>query len=175
MTLESSLSCLACSRQKTRPLPVSMSSMFYTQVFCTKLYQKLQSWNVTWESCTIHFCTKKASVKCWWIWHPVSMSPTFYEHLMGAKIPKLLKDTHDFTVFCSLMICARKYIDEINPMPPNILLAAFLYQSVFHTFSLLSVCICYLLSKEFQHKSCSKNVAEIDSLSLYRVEVIDYQ
>jgi len=38
--------------------------------FCTKFWsQKLQSWNVTRESCVVCFCTEKACVKCWWNWH----------------------------------------------------------------------------------------------------------
>ncbi len=47
----------------------SISSMFYAHVFLSKFWrQKLQSWNETWESCPICFCTKNACIKCWWNW-----------------------------------------------------------------------------------------------------------
>jgi len=50
----------------------SISSTFYERVFCAKFcLQKLQSWNITRESCTIRFCMKKARVKCSWNWHLV--------------------------------------------------------------------------------------------------------
>jgi len=50
-------------------LQPSILSMFYTPVFHTKFWrQKLQSCNVTRESCTIRFCTKKLCIKCWWNW-----------------------------------------------------------------------------------------------------------
>ncbi len=43
---------------------------FFCPLFVYKiLLQKLQSWNVTRESCVIRFHTKKAHVKCWWNWH----------------------------------------------------------------------------------------------------------
>jgi len=55
----------------------SISSTFYERIFCTTFWgQKFQSWNITRESCSKHFRTKKAGVKCWWNWlHKVCYFP----------------------------------------------------------------------------------------------------
>jgi len=61
----------------------SISSTFYSSIFHTKFWcQKLQSWNVTRESCAICFCTKKARVKCWWNWLLGLISSKFYAQLL---------------------------------------------------------------------------------------------
>ncbi len=56
----------------------SISSTFFVPIFCTKFWhQKLQSWNVTRESCAICFHTKKVQVKCWWSWHQVYVNHSY--------------------------------------------------------------------------------------------------
>jgi hypothetical protein len=49
-----------------------------------------------------------------------SISPTFYEQLLGAQIPNAQKETDDFTVFFSLLgsaptKAAHKNVGEIEP------------------------------------------------------------
>jgi len=44
------------------------SSCFRAHFAPIFLRQKLQSWNVTRESCAKHFCIKNTPVKCWWNW-----------------------------------------------------------------------------------------------------------
>jgi len=48
--------------------------------------QKLQSWNEATESCTRHFPTKKAGVKCWQNWPQWSISSTFYSQILRMKV-----------------------------------------------------------------------------------------
>jgi len=58
------------SNWKKGTLVESISSTFYERVFHTKfLHQKIQSRNITRESCTIRFRTKNTCLKCWWNWH----------------------------------------------------------------------------------------------------------
>jgi len=45
---------------------VSISCAHFVPIFWR---QKLQSWNITRESCANHFCMKNTSIKCWWNWH----------------------------------------------------------------------------------------------------------
>jgi hypothetical protein len=55
------------STESEDPIPikdelVSISSTFHMRF----LHPKLHSWNVSRESCTKHFCTRNALLKCWW-------------------------------------------------------------------------------------------------------------
>jgi len=60
---------IAAEKEQKYYLP-SISSMFYACIFCTKFWcKKLQSWNLTWGSFAICFCTKKVRIKRWWNWH----------------------------------------------------------------------------------------------------------
>jgi len=54
----------------------------------------------------------------------------------------------------------------------NILGAPFLYKSILHSFSLITVWLCTILAKEYWHKSCSKNVDEIDYRTRYFVVLL---
>jgi len=45
---------------------INILSTYYLPIIW---HQKLQSWNVTRESCAKHFCTKNVCIKCWWNWH----------------------------------------------------------------------------------------------------------
>jgi len=75
------------------PLP-SISSTFYSNVFCTKFWhQKLQCWNITRKSCTICFHMKNARVKRWWNWRLVSKKPDLnfgriFDYLRNNLKPK---------------------------------------------------------------------------------------
>jgi len=39
--------------------------------------QELQSWNVTRESCSKHFCLKNLRTKCWWNWPQNCQNPWY--------------------------------------------------------------------------------------------------
>jgi len=82
---------------------LSISTTLYEGIFHTKFWRlKLQSWNITRESCAICFRTKKGRVKCWWNWllgncpsrHVLATSLTFgYPHYVSNSFSKILIKT----------------------------------------------------------------------------------
>ena len=55
----------------------------YATIFLRQ--KKLQSQNITRESCKKHFCNKNTCVKCLWNQHLVSISWTLYAHIFHTN------------------------------------------------------------------------------------------
>jgi len=84
--------------------------------------------------------------------YQVSISPMLYERLLCTQIPKVPKETKNFTIFIALLgsVYAKaahrplmKFTPRVNFI--NILFDNFSYKSAMHSFSLVTFWLCNFL------------------------------
>ena len=57
-------------------------SSCYASIFAPKKYKAKLKLKKSWAK---YFCTSKVSIKCWWNWHQVSISSTFFARIFRTK------------------------------------------------------------------------------------------
>jgi len=101
--------------------------------------------------------------------YQVSISPTFYAIIFWTKARFWRQNfvRKCFVIFGAKILyekCARKRLMKLTAGVnfTKLLWASFLYKTVLHSSSQLRVWLCNFLVTEYQSKSCSRNVGEID-------------
>jgi len=97
-----------------KPYQVSISSRFYSSVFCTKFWhQKLLSCVLSLRFFGAKISVQNVRIKCWWIWQHV-FTVICYTIILFAN--SILKFKNDSTSVIIKITCCSYYILELIPV-----------------------------------------------------------